>query len=157
MENRLILTSKTSVAYSMTLVVFMFFAVIGIVIFSHIESKWSPYFQGFIAIGYLLCVLDYIFSNRRVYFYIDHMIIKYTFTRKVKRIDYNEFVNFLYEPNLKPSRLIRRTISENGLIKIEIKDKPPFRLSEMQFENFSIMRVLLQEVIRDEFNPDEWY
>lgn len=54
MENRLILTSKTSVAYSMTLVVFMFFAVIGIVIFSHIESKWSPYFQGFIAIGYLL-------------------------------------------------------------------------------------------------------
>ena len=67
------------------------------------------------------------------------------------------FVNFLYAPNLKPSRLIRRTTSENGLIKIEIKDKPPFRLSEMQFENFSTMRLLLQEVIRGEFNQDEWY
>ncbi len=85
------------------------------------------------------------------------MIIKYTFTRKVKKISYNEFINFLYEPNLRHGRVVRRPINENGLIKIEIKDKSPFRLSEMEFENFSTMRLLLQEVIRDEFNPDEWY
>ena len=157
MENRLILTSKTSVAYVMTIFVFMFFSAIGIVIFSHIKSEWSPYFQGFIAIAYFLYLLDFIFSNRRVYFYIDHMIIKYTFTRKVKKISYNEFINFLYEPNLRHGRVVRRPINENGLIKIEIKDKSPFRLSEMEFENFSTMRLLLQEVIRDEFNPDEWY
>ncbi len=157
MENRLILESKTSIVYFISIGVFGFFGVIAEMLLSHGDEIWTIVIQILLGIIYIFYVLDVIYSNRKISFYSTYLEVQYKMSGNIIRIDYNQFTSLDYNPELVKSGFVWSMSSENGVIKLKADNGKSLTFSEMQYENFATMRLLLQEVIRGEFNQDEWY
>ena len=149
MPERLILKSKTSIVYIATLIVFLFFTLIALSIISHYEFELKLPFQIGVVLLYVFYLGDIIFSLRTLRFYE-------SLTGKSVEISYTEFEKMVYYPKSQTSPAVFGAKNSNRQIKLKTENFNLY-LSEMQFENFAQMRMLLFEIIRAEFNPDEWY
>ena len=156
MPERLILKSKTSIVYIATLIVFLFFTLIALSIISHYEFELKLPFQIGVVLLYVFYLGDIIFSLRTLRFYESHLVIRYYLTGKSVEISYTEFEKMVYYPKSQTSPAVFGAKNSNRQIKLKTENFNLY-LSEMQFENFAQMRMLLFEIIRAEFNPDEWY
>jgi hypothetical protein len=156
MTERLILKSKTSIVYVATIIVFLFFTLIALSIISHYQFERKLFAQVFIIAVYFFYMVDVILSLRTIRFYESHLIIRYLVRKKSIVINYIDFENLVYDPRSKYNRAVFGSKNSNRQIKLKTENYNLY-ISEMQFENFAQMRVLLFEVIRGEFNPDEWY
>ncbi len=94
--------------------------------------------------------INVILSLKVVLFYESYLTIMAFVTRKKITIQYHEFSTFHYVPKTIKSLGRIATKSENDKIKLTTTDGKEIYFREMQFDNFSSMRVFLQKIIRGE-------
>lgn len=83
-------------------------------------------------------------------FYESYLTITVLVTRKTITIQYYELSTFHYVPRTIRSAGRVALKSENDKIRFTTTDGKDITFSEMQFDNFSSMRVMLQKIIRGE-------
>lgn len=94
--------------------------------------------------------INVILSLKIVLFYENYLTITSFLTRKKITIQYYEFSTFHYVPKIVNSTRRITTKSENDKIILTTTEGVEIIFREMQFDNFSSMRVFLQKIIRGE-------
>jgi hypothetical protein len=150
MPEPLLLRSQTSIVYVLTIFIYFFF---GWILYSILMSSNDP-FANILAVGLACLWLTYsinvILSLKVVLFYESYLTITAFVTRKKITIQYHEFSTFHYVPKTINSMRRIATKSENDKITLTTTDGKEIYFREMQFDNFSSMRVFLQKIIRGE-------
>ena len=103
-----------------------------------------------LACFWLTYSIHVILSLKIVLFYESYMTITELVTRRKTTIQYYELSTFHYVPKTVKSTGRITTKSENDKIKLTTTNGSEIIFREMQFDNFSSMRVMLQKIIRGE-------
>lgn len=150
MPEPILLRSQTSIVYVLTIVLYFFF---GWILYSILMSSNDP-LANILAVGLACLWLTYsihvILSLKIVLFYESYLTITSFVTRKKITIQYYEFSTFHYVPKIVNSTRRITTKSENDKVILTTTDGSEIIFREMQFDNFSSMRVFLQKIIRGE-------
>ena len=150
MPEPILLRSQTSIVYVLTIVLYFFF---GWILYSILMSSNDP-LANILAVGLACFWLTYsihvILSLKIVLFYESYLTITSFVTRKKITIQYYEFSTFHYVPKIVNSTRRITTKSENDKVILTTTDGSEIIFREMQFDNFSSMRVFLQKIIRGE-------
>lgn len=150
MPEPILLRSQTSIVYVLTIVIYFFF---GWILYSILMSSNDP-LANILAVGLACFWLTYsihvILSLKIVLFYESYMTITELVTRRKTTIQYYELSTFHYVPKTVKSTGRITTKSENDKIKLTTTNGSEIIFREMQFDNFSSMRVMLQKIIRGE-------
>ena len=150
MPEPILLRSQTSIVYVLTIVLYFFF---GWILYAILMSSNDP-LANILAVGLACLWLTYsihvILSLKIVLFYESYLTITSFVTRKKITIQYYEFSTFHYVPKIVNSTRRITTKSENDKVILTTTDGSEIIFREMQFDNFSSMRVFLQKIIRGE-------
>ncbi len=150
MPEPILLRSQTSIVYVLTIFIYFFF---GWILYSILIGSNDP-FADILAVGIACLWLTYsinvILSLKIVLFYESYLTITEFVTRKKITIQYYELSTFHYVPKTITSDRRIFTKSENDKIILTTSSGKEIYFREMQFDNFSLMRVFLQKIIRGE-------
>lgn len=150
MKESILLRSQTGIVYVLTIFIYFFFAALLFFPLMRSDDPFARIVAVSIACFWLTYSIHVILSLSRVVFYESYLTITTFVTRKTITIQYFELSTFHYVPRIVTNKGRVTAKSNNDKIRITTSDGRLITFKEMQYDNFSSMRVFLQKIIRGE-------